>query len=226
MYEYALPSGQTVELRELTGTEEALLTNQRLMRTGAAINQVLRNCTVRIGDQQDLSEKDFLDLPSGDRLFILVRLREITFGPECSLEVACQNPQCGQVNYCAINTEELNVTPYGDDREFLYELPRSKRVINWVIMDGHMESRLAKLEEPTIHTAMLMRIKEVDGTAPSKNTLLGLSAADLAAFRAEIARREGGIDTEVRSVCRACGTPIVTRLEREADFLFPKNMTS
>ena len=46
MYSFELPSGTELELREMTGAEEELLTNQRLIRSGEAINQVLRNCFV------------------------------------------------------------------------------------------------------------------------------------------------------------------------------------
>jgi hypothetical protein len=48
MYSFELPSGIELELREMTGAEEELLTNQRLIRSGEAINQVLRNCFVRL----------------------------------------------------------------------------------------------------------------------------------------------------------------------------------
>ena len=49
MHVFEIPSGGEVELREMTGAEEELLTNQRLIRTGDAVNQVLRNCMVRLG---------------------------------------------------------------------------------------------------------------------------------------------------------------------------------
>ena len=50
MYTFELPSGTELELREMTGAEEELLTNQRLIRSGEAINQVLRNCFVRLSE--------------------------------------------------------------------------------------------------------------------------------------------------------------------------------
>lgn len=62
MYSFELPSGAELELREMTGAEEELLTNQRLIRSGEAINQVLRNCFVRLGEKTDpdLSEDGVL----------------------------------------------------------------------------------------------------------------------------------------------------------------------
>ncbi len=50
MYNFVLPSGQEVELAELTGREEEILTNRKLIKSGEAINQVLLNCIKRIGE--------------------------------------------------------------------------------------------------------------------------------------------------------------------------------
>ena len=86
MYIYELPSGIEIELKEMTGAEEELLTNQRLIRNGEAINQVLRNCTVRLGENEKPAVNDILDLLSGDRLFALVKLRQISLGDDVELE--------------------------------------------------------------------------------------------------------------------------------------------
>lgn len=76
--------GTELELREMTGTEEELLTNQRLIRSGEAINQVLRNCFVRLGEKTDPDLSEVMNLLSGDRLFALVRLRQISLEAEGS----------------------------------------------------------------------------------------------------------------------------------------------
>ena len=56
MHTFELPSGIEIEVQEMTGAEEELLTNQRLIRSGDAINQVLRNCLVRIGEKAEPKE--------------------------------------------------------------------------------------------------------------------------------------------------------------------------
>ena len=99
----------------MTGAEEELLTNQRLIRTGDAVNQVLKNCIVRLGDNDEPSMKDVLDLLSGDRLFILVKLRQVSLGDEVELELVCPNAACRATNHVAVDLEELEVTPYGPD---------------------------------------------------------------------------------------------------------------
>jgi len=221
MYTFTLPSGIEAELREMTGAEETLFTNRRLMKDGEAINQVLRNCLVRLGDKTEIAAKDVLDLLSGDRLFLLVRLRQVSFGDEVALSLTCPAKDCGELTEVNIVLDDLEVTHYGPEREFIFELPRTKKTAIFTLLDGHMEKRLAALKEPNLHSAMLMRVKEIDGKAPNKNSLAELPAFDLNALRAEMQRVDGGIDTTVHTVCSSCGARIVTRLEAEPPFLFP-----
>jgi hypothetical protein len=221
MHTFELPSGIEIELKEMTGAEEELLTNQRLIRTGDAINQVLRNCFVRIGDNAEPSVNDVLDLLSGDRLFALVRLRQISLGDEVELELSCPNSACRMTNYVTTNLEDLEVTPYTDQREFDFKLPGSKKTVRFGYLDGHKEKRLASLREPNITSVMLIRILDIDGKPPSKKILAEMSMRDRNALRQEMDRVDAGIDTSIEVACDGCGTRIRTRLEAEPAFLFP-----
>jgi len=221
MYTFELPTGPEIELREMTGAEEELLTNQRLIRNGDAVNQVLRNCILRLGDNAQPDMGDVLTMLSGDRLFVLVRLRQISLGDEVELDVVCPNQGCRAKNHVVVNLNDLQVTAYGDEREFVFTLPGSGRVVKFVHLDGNKEKRLAQMQEPTISAAMLIRILEIDGTAPSKKALAEMSMRDRAALRAEMLRVDAGIDTNIECDCDSCGTRIRTKLEAEPSFLFP-----
>ena len=221
MYSFELPSGTELELREMTGAEEELLTNQRLIRSGEAINQVLRNCFVRLGEKTDPDLSEVMNLLSGDRLFALVRLRQISLGDEVELELSCPNSACRMTNFVTVNLEDLKVTPYGEEREFAFKLPGSKKAVRFGYLDGHKEKRLASLREPNITSAMLIRLLDIDGKAPSKKSLAEMSMRDRNALRQEMSRVDAGIDTSVETECDGCGTKIRTRLEAEPAFLFP-----
>jgi hypothetical protein len=162
-----------------------------------------------------------LNLLSGDRLFALVRLRQISLGDEVELELSCPNSACRMNNYVTVNLEELEVTPYTEQREFEFKLPGSKKTVRFGYLDGHKEKRLAGLREPNITSAMLIRILDIDGKPPSKKILAEMSMRDRSALRQEMARVDAGIDTSVEVACDGCGTLIRTRLEAEPDFLFP-----
>ncbi len=221
MHTFTLPSGVEIELREMTGAEEELLTDQRLIRKGEAINQVLKNCIVRIGANTEPTIQEVLDMLSGDRLFVLVRLRQISLGDDVDLEMVCTNPTCRETNYTAINLEDLEVTPFGEEREFEFKLPGSGKTVRFGYLDGHKEKRLAALKEPNITTGMLIRIIDINGKPPSKKFLADMSLRDRSALRQEMARVDAGIDTSIEMPCDACGTLLRTRLESEPAFLFP-----
>ncbi len=106
MHTFEVPNGIEAELWEMTRAEKELLTKQRLIRSGNAVNQVLKNCTVHLGDTEEPCAKDVLDILSGSRLFIPVRLRQISRGDEVELELICPNIACRSVNAVTINFEE------------------------------------------------------------------------------------------------------------------------
>ena len=205
----------------MTGAEEELLTNQRLIRNGDAVNQVLANCILRIGERDEVGTADVLDMLSGDRLFTLVKLRQISLGDEVELELACANPACRTKNRATICLDDLPVTPYGEEREFVFTLPASGSKVRFVYLDGHKEKRLAQMQEPSISAAMMIRILDIDGNAPARKALNEMSMRDRSALRQEMLRVDAGIDTAVELDCDSCGTRTRTRLEAEPSFLFP-----
>lgn len=221
MYTFILPSGAEIELREMTGTEEELLTNQRLIRSGDAVNQVLANCIVRMGESEEISSKDVLDMLSGDRLFTLVRLRQMSLGDEVELDPVCPNTACRAKNHIVVNLNDLVVTPYGEDREFVFTLPASGSKVRFVHLDGHAEKRLAQMQEPSISAAMMIRIVDINGNPPSKKALNEMSMRDRGALRTDMLRVDAGIDTTIELDCESCGMRIRTKLEAEPSFLFP-----
>lgn len=221
MYTFMLPSGTEIEIMEMTGVEEEILTNQRLIRSGDAVNQVLKNCIIRIGENQDISMKNVLDMLSGDRLFVLVKLRQVSLGDEVELELTCPNTACRAKDQVTVNLDDLPVTPYREEREFVLTLPVSGSKVRFVHLDGHKEKRLAQMQEPSISAAMMVRIVDIDGNAPSKKALNEMSMRDRSALRAEMLRVDAGIDTTIECDCESCGTRIRTRLEAEPSFLFP-----
>ncbi|CAM2066712.1 hypothetical protein SCOR_15135 [Sulfidibacter corallicola] len=221
MFTFELPCGLEAEIREMTGAEEEILTNQRLIRNGSAINQVLKNCLVRLGDNDSPTMNDVLDLLSGDRLALLVELRRVSLGSEVELELVCTNPTCREANPFTVDLGALETKPYGDAREFEFTLPSSNRTVRFRYLDGHMEKRLATLKEPSIASAMTMRIIDIDGKPPSKRVMQDMSLRDRQALRAEMDRVNAGIDTAITVDCEACGERLRTRLEAEPGFLFP-----
>lgn len=222
MYRFELPSGTEVELREMTGAEEDLLTNEQMMRSGEGINQVFANCVLRIGENESPGMQDVMNMLSGDRAFVLVRLRQVSLGDEVDLDLKCTNPACGADNFTRVDLRDLEVDPYGEGREFDFTLPKSGKKVRFCLMDGHKETRLAQMRKRDITTAMLLRIISIDEEPPSKKAMNEMPLFDRNALRAEMASKDGGIDTTIETTCYSCGSALQTRLEAEPSFLFPK----
>ncbi len=142
-------------------------------------------------------------------------------GTHQSLELTCSSPACGAVNPVTLHIDELETTPYGKEREFSFELPGSGRSVRFGYLDGHKEKRLAALKEPSISSALLIRLVDIDGAAPSKKLMNEMTLGDRSALRQEMVRVDAGIDTTVEAHCESCNAPLRTRLEAEPGFLFP-----
>jgi hypothetical protein len=85
-----------------------------------------------------------------------------------------------------------------------------------------MEKRLVAFPDSYQSQAMLMRIRDIDGTPPTKKTLAEMVLRDYNALYAAMLATEGGIDTVITSACDGCGALLRTRLEGEKDFLYPE----
>ena len=218
MYPYTLPSGRQCELREMTGVDEDLLTNTRLIKSGDVLNQVMRNCLVSLDGKSEVALTDVLDLLAGDRHFIVVKLRQISLGDDLTVSLPCA--KCKWTSQVLVNLEDLPVTPYPPEREFTTVLPGSGQTVRFVPLDGHMEKRLAVMPDANITTVMLIRIREIDGAPPTKKQLAEMSRKDRTALRAAMAAVDGDIDTVITTTCEQCGEPVQARLEGEKDFLY------
>ena len=124
---YTLPlSGKIAVVRGMTGHEEDLLTNKKLMKTGKAIDKILASCTVEL-DGKKPTEMDMTMLNSPDRTFLLVKIRELSYGEIIeNAEIKCRNTDCGHRMYFDIDLTTLEVKEAEEkdpDKEFEVTLP-------------------------------------------------------------------------------------------------------
>lgn len=121
-FEFELPVGyvdadglahRTAVLRKMTGRDEALMSEKR-NRSNAArlITELLANCLLRLGTIERPGPKVVQSLYSADRHFLLVKLRQITFGAEMGANYPC--PTCRESNEVIENLAELEVVGLSD----------------------------------------------------------------------------------------------------------------
>ncbi len=101
-FEFELPIGyidedgrvhRTAVLRKMTGKDEAIMADRRNRNSAARmITELLASCIVRLGAIERPTPQLAQSLYSADRYFLLIKLREITFGPDMEANYSC--PTC------------------------------------------------------------------------------------------------------------------------------------
>ena len=104
---------RTAVLRKMTGRDEAIMAD-KTNRSNAArlITELLANCVKRIGEIEKPGRAIVQQLYSGDRYFLLMKLREITFGAEMNASYSC--PTCREANDLLEDLSALEVVRLPD----------------------------------------------------------------------------------------------------------------
>jgi hypothetical protein len=84
------------ELIPFTGQEEELLNSSGELVNARLVTRVLSRCVCRIGDIEPVTEEIARNLLVGDRQYLLLKLREVTFGDGVQDAVNCPWPDCGK----------------------------------------------------------------------------------------------------------------------------------
>lgn len=116
--QFVLPGGyvddggtrhRDVELAALTGREEELLATVRHGPTAAVVTEVLSRCVLRIGSIRPVPPEVARHLLVADRQFLLLRLRELTFGDRVFGTLSCPWPGCAAKVDIDFSTRDIPV---------------------------------------------------------------------------------------------------------------------
>ena len=129
-------SGYEFEVKKMSGHEEDLLTNEKMVRSGEAVERIMINCTVLLNGKKPTS-KDIAALKAPDRKVLLGEIRKLSYGPLVRAEMACR---CKKVGSCEIDLEALEYKPYDSSAE-TEVLVDGKRV-KFEELDGNDEHKL------------------------------------------------------------------------------------
>ena len=83
-----------VELTALSGHEEELLVTMASQGAASQVSAILSCCVKRIGNIRGVSQELMRQLLVGDRQFLMLKLRELTFGERVQATVSCPWPNC------------------------------------------------------------------------------------------------------------------------------------
>ena len=229
-----------VLVREMTGEEEDVFASKKLS-VSKKINIVLANCTMELLSKEvpnPIKDKKFLEeivsgLPSIDRMFLLVRIRQQTYGDLFKFEYECENTindkdgerKCGSKQLVTVNLADLDVKIPVDKRKRTFDVTISNgKKIEFRIMTGMDDYALSGNADITISDMMLRRVLRIGDKPASIDDLKKMSMRDRKKLRDEMSKADSaGMDNEIEIECKDCKKIVKETLRYDsADFFFPE----
>ena len=213
------------EMLRLSATEDS----QKIM------SQIIDDCI-----DSDLGISSY-DLCLGDFQYLLFMLRVVTFGNEYELNGRC--PFCGFNQNISINLDEMRVKEYDNSLAELLEvkLPKRGNKVKLTLQTPRMLDRInTKIKEyrkkhkdsdenPAILYTIMASIEEIDGETPNQFSLeewiknLPLADTNVLINRIDLINNQIGIDLDVESECRICGTEYLIPFRINQTFFRPRS---
>ena len=157
-----------IEMKYMTAKEEDILLNSNYIKSGTAIDKLLKALIV--------TPIDYNDLIVGDKNAIMVAARILGYGPEYSFEY--ENEEY-TVDLSQLDSKPLDESLYTQGlNEFSYTFPFSKTEITFKLLQHRDESniqreldglkKINKDESPELSTRLKYMITSVAGTRETK----------------------------------------------------------
>lgn len=179
------------------------------------------------------------DMCIGDYLFLLHKLRIVTYGSSYTLSSIC--PYCGHANIDTVMLDELPVKQYTNSIQdyFYFTLPRTNKqikirfqtprildIVSQRVSDYRKKSK-DKSIDPTIMYTIANLIEEIDGRPVDitsaedwVKTLPMLDTQTILAHANKI-NQEIGLDLDLEAVCDICSLSYKTAFKMTAEFFRP-----
>lgn len=203
-----------IKIRQITLNEEKILSTDRLIQQGKALDMVLSNCIK--------SDIDPYELLASDRLYILFYLRGMSYGLNYEFSVKCYH--CGANFDQSVDIDKLPVVEWEVEEQakepIVLELPYTKAIVEAHYMRGCEEQSLTEKErdlkslneaDDSIGNSIIMLIDKV--TLSDSETLSPrdkedfinhLIAADVDFFREKMRESDCGIQQLEHIYCPRC----------------------
>ena len=122
-----LPSGREADIKAISAKEDLILRDQKLLRKGKAIDQVLEACVVCLDGKEEFTSENLLDMSSLDRSVLMLELRKISYGTEMSIDHVCLGQDCDAAMPLTFDLDESKVTPPKSNQEQTIDLRSEER---------------------------------------------------------------------------------------------------
>jgi len=225
-----LHKAKDIELRQMTAADEDVLTSRALIRSGKAIDLVIKNCVV------DRSI-DIDTLLLGDKNALMIALRTTSYGIDYSVQITC--PSCSEeskfeADLGKLEMNSLSIEPVeGGVNSFAFEVP-SGRIIEFKFLTSGDQKQItetqANLKKATnsqvdnnITSRFASQILSVDGNSDVVGEYVrNMTARDSRALRGYIDENEPDVIMKQQFDCSACGSSQEVDLPLTVAFFWPE----
>lgn len=192
------PRLSQTELRPLSGREEEWLAQHSGVPGAVAVTQLLSACLVRIGDEAPTADL-VRQLLVGDRDYLILQLRRLTFGDEFQVVVLC--PACGAKMDVTLDAAEIPVErrpQAAASHTLALPLPEpAGRAVRFRLPAGGDQEAVLGMDLEAAVAALLERCLLDDGG-------MRLSAGERKAVIDEMDRLAPQVEIELELTCPEC----------------------
>jgi hypothetical protein len=218
-------------LTTLTGHEEEQLSQLGRQETASLVTQVLTRCVRRLGDLSPVPADVVRQLLVADRDYLLLRLRQATFGDRVRADLFCPWAECGERMSVVFSIDELPVRE-STQKGPVYEMTLSPMALAGSAAAGDLGggevafrlptgadqeelSGLLASDEARALTLLLARCVERldDRVTPGVDAVAGLSGLARAEIEAEMLRVTPMVEREIETACAECRRTFVTPVD-------------
>ncbi|MFI5910943.1 hypothetical protein [Dactylosporangium sp. NPDC051541] len=201
------------ELAVLTGREEELLATTR-GRSAALVTEVLSRCVSRLGDISPVPPAVAQRLLVADRQYLLLALRQASFGDRVQANLICPWPDCGErvsvdfsivdvPVYPAENPAPVHTMTLAQGQEVSFRLPTGAD-------QEELSEGLADNEAQTLTRLLTRCVQRIGPTGPpSERQMAELPAADRLAIEERMRQVAPRVEQTIEAKCAECGRTFV-----------------
>lgn len=199
-------SHRSFELAVLTGREEELLAAAGHRETASLVTEVLSRCLVRLGGISPVPPEVVRDLLVGDRQYLLLCLRRLTFGDVVRANLLCPWQECGARVSVSFSLDDVPVVS-PPERAPEFTVPFLGDTATFRLPTGADQEELAELattDEGVAVTRLLARCVRRIG-ADDEPDMAALPAAARAELEDHMARLAPRVEQTMDVPCPECG---------------------
>ncbi|AQA24762.1 hypothetical protein BTZ20_0500 [Rhodococcus sp. MTM3W5.2] len=219
-----------VEVVAMTGRDEELLAATGT-GTAALVTELLTRCVRRIGDIAPVTEDVAQHLLVADRQFLLLKVREATFGTAARSSISCPWADCGQridIEFATSAIPVVESVDKGPDYSFLLDATdavrgagQAHRELTFRLPNGADQEALSPLlhhNEAAALTGLLGRcVTRIGPFSPAPPELLArLSPRARRSVERRMAEVAPQVDLTMESTCPSAGGTIPSRSRSRA----------